>query len=213
MGGDILHHLRKVLRDIATFTDQLSSCSEHHICGIERGGRTAISLFIASSFSRSLLESSCLRMSFPLSSGVSNIAEDEPRMMMSLVCSEKDSCMRIPRRDAFSEIELRFKAAMIFLKRSHEGIRKLPIYIISTETRYYIIIKGRGWQGRFHSLAGHPTSQSEENVSTGTGVVSVRNIPSHLETSQVSIFSVQRSKKYALGQRELYARLNCLQGA
>ena len=72
MGGDILDHLSKELGDIATFRDELLSARAcQRSSDKDQGPRTAISRFIASSFSLSLFESSCLRMFFSFSSGVS----------------------------------------------------------------------------------------------------------------------------------------------
>lgn len=72
-----------------------------------------MSLFIASSFSLSLLESSCFPMFFTFSSGLSRYAEPVPRMPSSLVCSDSVSCSRIPSLDAFSDNALRFSAAIL----------------------------------------------------------------------------------------------------
>lgn len=81
-----------------------------------------MSLFIASSFSLSLLESSCFPMFFTFSSGLSRKAEPEPRAIArSLVCSENVSCNRIPSLDAFSASMLRFTAAMMVCRVSQGG--------------------------------------------------------------------------------------------
>lgn len=74
----------------------------------QHGKRTAMSRFIASSFSLSLFESSCFLMFFTFSSGLSRYAELEARARFrSLVCSENVSCKRAPSLEAFSDMALK----------------------------------------------------------------------------------------------------------
>ena len=80
-------------------------------------------LFIASSFSLSLLESNCFPMFLTLSSGLSKYAEPEARRLRSLVCSERVSCSRAPSLAAFSVKALRFKDVIVVCGSRYEGMR------------------------------------------------------------------------------------------
>ena len=73
VGGDILDYLGEELGDVSALGDQLYARVEVSISVSSRakGKRTAMSLFIASSFSLSLLESSCFPMFLTFSSVLS----------------------------------------------------------------------------------------------------------------------------------------------
>ena len=81
--------------------------------------QTAINRFMASSFSRSLLDSSCFVIFFALSSAMSK-REPPPRISVrSRVCSAIVSWILIPKRVAFSLRALRLIPSIV--RYGHEG--------------------------------------------------------------------------------------------
>ena len=155
---------------------------------------------IASSLSRSLGESRSLGMFFGTG------ASKSEGVRRSLVCSSKDSWMRIPSLVAFELSAFITDIAMKLGQAGHQGTiqdksiqdKSIPIQVITALATL----------GMSRSPADHSTFQSKLSS------VSALPTPRHAYPGICFSFSYNTINEqcHILGQSELYAFLNCLHG-